>query len=423
MGRTLRLPPTASDVAVATGAVLADLTVFSADLVRDLPAVAYASVAGLALVWRRRAPFAIFIFVWLHALTGLILFPGYGPIVGLLLALYTVAAHSSTIAARITLILASISVMTYAAHEAFFASQLGAEGAHGPAHRGVGAFLAFALFYGLLVGPAWAAGRWVKERRLRVQADEALATERVRIARELHDIVAHSVTVMMLEAAIAKRMINTDPGQAAKALADIDDQGQQAMSELRRMLVVLRADQPTNESQLDSGQQRGLAQVDALVSAVNRTGVAVDLESVGDRPRLDPSVDLAAYRVVQEALTNTSKHAGVGAHAVVRWTWTGHGDLTVQVSDDGEGRPDPATQTLSTGHGLLGLRERVAVVGGSIHAGPTPNGGFEVTATLPVVGELAGSAVRDSGGVAASGAGDAEASLRHGSRPGTAGML
>jgi signal transduction histidine kinase len=383
VGRARSLPTTVQDAALAAGVVLADLLVFSANTF-PRPAIGiYAVVAGLALVWRRRAPLLVFGVLWLHSLISLWV-PGYAPVLGQLLALYTVAAQCSQKAARSALALAFTVLVLGGALDAFSDSGLG-----------VRQFVGFLALFGLLTGSVWCTGRWAQvsrlhtaelEHRRQVEAREAVVAERTRIARELHDIVAHSVTVMMLQAAIAKRLMGDRPPEAAQALADVDDQGKQAMGELRRMLVALRADDAGADTGLGIERRRGLNDLGTLIAGVSRTGVSVDLETAGDPPRLDPSVDLTAYRVVQEALTNTTRHAGPGTHAVVRWTWSGNGDLLVQVSDDGHGRTEHATGGLSTGHGLLGLRERVAVVGGHLEAGPTPDGGFQVTATLPVAG-------------------------------------
>jgi signal transduction histidine kinase len=222
--------------------------------------------------------------------------------------------------------------------------------------------------------------------RCGTEAREAVAAERARMARELHDILAYSITLMMLQTAIAKRLMLTDPEQAVQTLGDIDDQGRQAMVELRRMLAALRVDGAADDERPGRGEHRGLADLPDLVEAVNRTGVSVALEQSGKPPRLDPSVDLTAYRLVQEALTNITRHVGAGARAQVRCATTTKGLLSLEISDNGVGRVDPAVSGLSTGQGLIGLHERVAVVGGHMEAGPSAEGGFRVTATLPVTG-------------------------------------
>jgi signal transduction histidine kinase len=229
----------------------------------------------------------------------------------------------------------------------------------------------------------------------------AVAGERERIARELHDIVAHSVMVMVLHAAGARRLLTAEPAQAGPALAQIVEQGQLAMQDLRRMLHLLRTPDGRHEpvdgrhkppggedlpsagghKTSDDGQH-SLTDVDQLVDRVRRAGVPVRLEIDGAVGQVPPSLGLTAYRVVQESLTNIGKHAGPGTDAVVRLIWAD--DLLVQVSNDRRTTPDPATVALSTGHGLLGLRERVARSGGCLDAGPTPGGGFQVTATLPL---------------------------------------
>ena len=344
MHRLRRLPPQARDVGLAAAVTLLDLKVFSADLVLEPTVLAYAAVGAVALAFRRRAPFAVFIVVCLQSLIGLFLFPYYGALVGLLLALYTVAAHCSTATARLALVVVFGAAVVYSAQASYF-TQPGAGPADVPAHHGFVALLVLLVFYGLFMGPAWAAGRWIQERRLRMEADEAVMAERVRISRELHDIIAHSVTLMMLEAAVARRTMTNNPSQAGQALADVDEQGQQAMSELRRMLAVLRAN-GLEGPESNMGASHGLADVETLVAAVRRAGVVVDLVSPPEHPRLDPSVELTVYRVVQEGLTNVTKHAGPGSHAIVQLVWTADGDLVVQVRDDGRGKTEHATRTL-----------------------------------------------------------------------------
>jgi signal transduction histidine kinase len=387
-----RLPATVQDTALAVAAVWADLELFGVH--PPLSVIAYAAIGGMALVWRRRAPLLVFAILWLHSLLSLWT-PSYYPLVGQLLALYTVAAYRSLKTAGVALVLTALADIVEAVHEA--ATHQG----------GLHLTVIFLLFYALTAGPVWATGRWVQvswlhaaelEHRREMEAREAVATERTRIARELHDIVSHSVTIMILQAAIATRLISSDPARARQALTDVDDQGRQAMGEMSRMLVALRAANSgdhADEPGLGSGNQEGLAHLETLLAGVTRAGVSVEFVAPGPAPRLDRSVDLTAYRIVQEALTNTTKHAGPGAHAVVRWTWSAEGSLVVQVRDDGDGQRQHAGHGLSAGHGLLGLRERVAVIGGHLEAGPTPEGGFEVTATLPIGGRAAATPRRE----------------------------
>jgi signal transduction histidine kinase len=178
-------------------------------------------------------------------------------------------------------------------------------------------------------------------------------------------------------------VLSTDPRQAAQALTSIRAQGKQAMQELRRMLPVLRtAEGADDEHEPAPARPPGLDDLDELVTAVRRTGLSVQLDRLGAARPVPPSIGLAAYRVVQEALTNVTRHAGPGSSATVRVVWGD--DLRVEVSDRGSGSAPPDPPVPSTGHGLLGLRERVALAGGQFAAGPLPDGGFQVTATLPV---------------------------------------
>jgi signal transduction histidine kinase len=383
--RIRSLPPLVQDTALAVVVVLLDLLLFTGatfPLVGTVVA-GYAVAGALPLVWRRRAPFLVFLLLWLHNLLSVFI-TGYIPVLGLLLALYTVAVHCAVYRARVALLLALVANAVIAGQQAFFQFD-----------AGLRVFIVFSVLNWLQTAGPWGIGRWIHVSRLhtrelgwrrQVEAREAVTMERARIARELHDIVAYTVTVMILEAAVAKKIMATDPAGAERALTDVDEHGRQAMEELRRMLVALRADDDNGPAADGSEPPRGLADLPALVSAIRRAGLSVDVESVGEPVALDSSVGLTAYRVAQEALTNTTKHAGHGAHVVVRQVWHPGGHLVVQVVDDGAGRSDHAASGLSTGHGLLGLRERVAVAGGRLDAGPTADGGFQVTATLPIAG-------------------------------------
>ena len=184
---------------------------------------------------------------------------------------------------------------------------------------------------------------------------------------------------MTLQAAGARAVMATDPARTDHALAQIEAVGKESMGELRRLLEVL--DDSDNVGS-EPSPQRGLKDVPAMVQAIARTGLNVSLTVVGEPAKLAPSVDLSAYRIVQEALTNCVKHAGRDTVAVVRLVWT-RDSLTVEVVDDG-GSAAAKNGALSTEHGLPGLRERARAVGGHLEAGPDPSGGFRVSATLPV---------------------------------------
>jgi len=207
-------------------------------------------------------------------------------------------------------------------------------------------------------------------------AEQAVADERRRIARELHDVVAHHVSVMGVLATGARRVLARDPAAADEALTTIEETGRTALREMRRLLTVLRTEA---EPDAELAPQPGLAGIEALVEQVREAGLSVTLRVSGDRVPLDPGVALTVYRIVQEALTNTLKHAGE-ATAEVRLDF-GRLWLHLEISDTGRGpRPDGDR----VGHGLLGMRERVALYGGTLRTGPRPGGGFRVSARIPL---------------------------------------
>jgi signal transduction histidine kinase len=339
--------------------------------------IGYAALGAAALIWRRRAPVAVYAAVWLHAVIGTTFVHGYQPVLGLLIALYTVGAHRDR---RMSWMIAPAVVpfSVIAVNEAWNSD---AEQSR------VLTFTGLVAFYALFSAGVWALGYWtaVSRRRLaesqrlrEVEARLAVASERDRISRELHDIVAHSVTVMVLQAAGAQRVIGSDPQRAGEALSQIEAAGKQAMSELRRMLALHAPDGQTQTPP----QQPGLDDLGDLVDGVRRTGVPVEMVVEGEPRHVDPSVGLAAYRAVQEALTNAAKHAGVGVATTVRLMWTD--DLVVRVTNAVPLQIPATSRALSTGHGLLGLRERVAVVGGRLEAGHRDEGGYQVTVSLPL---------------------------------------
>ncbi|MGS2619158.1 sensor histidine kinase [Micromonospora sp. LZ34] len=240
--------------------------------------------------------------------------------------------------------------------------------------------LSRAILSVLAVVTAWTVGDSVRARRrhaeaLRAhQAAEAVTAERLRIARELHDLVAHSIGVIAIQAGMGARVIDNQPAQARAALATIEATSRETLANLRRTLGALR--RPQGESAALE-PTTGLADLDRLVAAAADAAVRVRLHRRGRPGPLPADLDLAAYRIVQEALTNVVRHAGT---ADCRVTVTQDPEqLAVEIVDDGRGGP-----VGGEGHGIVGMRERVALLGGRFHAGPRPEGGFRVAAELPV---------------------------------------
>ncbi|GAA4085833.1 sensor histidine kinase [Nonomuraea soli] len=242
----------------------------------------------------------------------------------------------------------------------------------------------------VLLGGAWGLGRTLRLRRAYLdelkdraarlerarEADTraARAEERSRIARELHDVVAHHVSVMTVQAAAARRVLTEDPEQAREALSAIESTGRVAMREMRHLVEVLRGP-------AERGPQPGMGLLPQLVEQMREAGLPTSLVVEGEPAALPAGVDLAAYRLVQEGLTNSLRHAGSAAQAVVTVRHR-PGELDVEVRDDGRG-PEPEGEGRG-GHGLVGIRERVALYGGILRAGPRQGGGFEIQARFPL---------------------------------------
>jgi len=215
------------------------------------------------------------------------------------------------------------------------------------------------------------------ERRER-EADEAVAEERRRIAREMHDVVAHSISVMVVQAGGARRILAGDPERAEEAAARIRAAGTDALAEMDILLGVL-------EAAPDGASAPTLDGIGTLVGRAGAAGLPVTLEVTGEQRSLSPGAELAVYRVVQEALTNAMKHAG-SATTVVRLDWSEEA-LALSVADRGDGGPSP--QLPGAGHGLMGMQERLRVYGGDVTTGPRPGGGWEVAARLPLTRAIA----------------------------------
>lgn len=245
------------------------------------------------------------------------------------------------------------------------------------------------IVLGPLATGAWAVGRILDDRetdargarehaaRTEEEAAVALADERARIARDLHDIVAHSVSVMVVQAGAERLAADADSARTQAALAGIEQAGREALVELRRMLGVLR-----DPVSADDGRRPTVGDLAGLAENVRRAGLAVELSTTGHERPLPPGVDISAYRIIQEALTNALRHAGAGrADVTLRY---GDHDLDVEVRDDGNG--SGLTDVDGSGHGLIGMRERATVLGGRLEAGDAPDGGFVVRARLPLEG-------------------------------------
>lgn len=377
--RLPRLPPLATD-AVLTAALLVLTTAPAIRVLAGDPVLAAFHVAVQApLVWRRRAPFPVFgllvAIAFAEFLTTSKITPGN---VALLVALYTVAVRyelRNTLAAGAAVIfVAVLDAFRFIPHES-------------PA-----VVLETTVGVGSLVIAAGMIGAYVRSRRAYLEAlveraaqlererdqneQVAVARERTRIAREMHDVVTHSLSVMVTLADGAAAAAG--PGKAADAIRLLAETGRQALTDMRRFLNVLRADEPEEMRH----PQPDVARLDGLAAQVRAAGLPVRLRVDGDTAALSASVQLTLYRLVQESLTNTLKHAAPGATALVRVSRLDD-VVDVEVCDNGRPLSPPGG---AHGHGIDGMRDRVAAYGGRLEAGPLPHGGWRVAARLNVGG-------------------------------------
>ena len=350
------------------------------DLATAIPATLLACVP---LAARRSYPVAAFVLTWLGLMLLKAVVPAFDEVsvvfvITFFISFYSLGAYAVGREQPISVVLVILGV-------AYFVATDG-----DPFQVGD---VVFGLF---LVGGPWAAGLMIRLRQQRVhelraenariqeeqeeQTRRAVAAERSTIARELHDVVSHAISVTVLQSRGARRMLGTDEESVRDALDAIEQTNTAALSDMRRLLAVLRDTEPDGTSDTHAhAPQPSLANLDRLLEHVRSSGVDVAVTTSGEPTGLPPGVDLSAYRIIQEALTNVLKHAGAG-RASVRLAYD-DGALEVQVVDDGRGTT--TDQQSHTGHGLIGIRERVAVVGGRVEAGPAPQGGFEITAWLP----------------------------------------
>lgn len=343
----------------------------------------FAALMLVPLSWRNRAPVGIFAIQWVLSLAAWPIMPWYTPVAGFPLALYAVAVHRPKKTSLLAL-LASFIPIGLCAGVAFRVNDNLADQLY--------SFIPNAIFLVIATVGAWGAGRVTRANQQHVQelereretVREAVAAERSRIARELHDIVSHAVTAIVLQAAGASRVANTNFAQVTQSLAHIESTGKQAMAELRRLLGVLEASTSDGRTGLgELGPQPGLADLPLLLTSLRDTGMPVTVHVEGTPRNLDPSIDLAAYRIMQEGLTNVLKHAGVNSYPHARLVWESD-RLLIQIDNDLNAAAANRGQALSVGRGLAGLRARAHAAGGRLHAGPHHNGGYRLTATLPL---------------------------------------
>jgi signal transduction histidine kinase len=370
LDRLRRVDPRIWDALLALGLVVLGVVVFALRQPRanEPPAAAgYALivVAAGSLVWRRRFPLIVLSVVAGAASIASLL--GYWPEFVLLLWIAVYSASANIERDRLARVLVPVAVLTSVA------ISLGERWDRGLNWVEVLSDLVVTFGVPLVLG------RMTFNRRRRIVRDrelatrEAVAAERAAIARELHDVVAHHMSVMVVQAGAARAVGESDPAAASEALREIEASGRTGLAEMRRLLGILKAEG-------DDGRtpQPGLADLGELLDSMAATGLAVEVVVEGSPRPLPPGVDLSAYRIVQEALTNALRHAGgASAHMVVRYE---PGALELEIADDGPGRPDgPPTG----GHGLIGMRERAQLFGGEFDAGLRPGGGFLVRARLP----------------------------------------
>jgi signal transduction histidine kinase len=362
--------PLAGDAVIAglfTVAGLTELALRTSLLPREIAVVLFMTVP---LMWRRRAPLPSAVLVATAvAISGRTPTDLHLILAALPFAMYSLGAHASDRGAAVGMAVALAVLWTSVAIKSTE-----------NAARDI-------ISIAVLVTTSFAIGRAFRGRELSLVASteraavlehereedvrRAASEERGRIARELHDVIAHSVTVMVVQAGAADQIIEQDPARARQSLVAIQDTGRQALTDLRRLLGLVR-----DEDTVRLAPQPGLQELDALVDEIRKAGVSIDVEIRGTPRHLPAGVDLSAFRILQEALTNVLKHAGdAQAHVVVAYAPNA---IELEVVDDGR------AQTTGHGHGLVGMQERVMLYGGTLQAGPADHGGYRVLARLPL---------------------------------------
>jgi signal transduction histidine kinase len=359
----------------------------------DAQAYLLVAVGAASLIWRRVAPLTVLIVMTVVLSTFWLL--GYGSFQSVLglPAVYSATVHGEnrhrtwlTVAASIAVLLTAASVSILDDADGFMWSNAVSMVAYLGGAAAVGVVIRNRQQ--IFVDLEDRADRAESERL--AEAQRAVARERIRIAREMHDVVAHGMSVMTVQSSAAQAIVHSDPDAAAESLAQIETVGRESLNEMRRMLGVLRSgDDETSTFE----PQPGLGEMRGLVNHCTDAGVQTELTVTGSERDLPAGVGLAAYRLVQEALTNVLKHAGASAHADVRLDYTDDA-LEIEVVDDGRGAVSSLSST-GGGNGLIGMRERVEIYGGEFSAQPSPGGGYCVRATLPIETALGRPSISD----------------------------
>lgn len=346
----------------------------------DTLAYVLAVVQALPVAWRRTAPVALAALSTAgFVVARLAEYPVGIEIVGVLVAMYAIAMELDRERAPRVAWPFILGITGFTILGAF-------------TEPNVDAVIVGLMFAGLLL--PYLLGRDAHERRARTEAMEqraveiernqealreaALREERTRIARELHDVVAHNMTVMTIQAAAARRVVEQDPHRAAEALAAIEEAGHSALIEMRRMLGVLR----TESDPSHAAPQPGLERLQALIDEMREAGLSVEMTTTGRVRPLPPGVDLNAYRIIQESLTNALRHGGPHTAAQLAIAYADD-ELTIDVTDDGRGAANRGAHN-GSGQGLLGMKERAAMLEGTLLAAPRAGGGFRVETKLPL---------------------------------------
>ena len=362
------------DVVIAAAFVA--LTVAEAAVSEVSSPVLHAVVAGLAMVtlaWRRRAPLLVAVIV-VSANFALNWEGQFSTLLSLVLVCFTLGADTRPPRSYVGLGVVLVPFMVLSIIEGLEPSDLAA---------------AIVFF----VGP-WTVGVVVSERMARadeavaradrleregaLEAARAAAEERTRIARELHDIVSHSISVVTIQTQAVRRRLGPDHAREVADLAAVESIAREALAEMRRLFGVLR----TDDDALNLAPQPGLGELSRLVEQAGNAGVEVRLQVEGEQVPLSPGVDLAAYRIVQEGVTNALRHAGA-TEVEIRVRYSDH-EVGLEVEDDGGGFPGHGEEKVNGGHGLVGIRERVALYGGTLELARGSSGGARLAATLPL---------------------------------------